>query len=179
MAILKEVLTMAQMHAISLTALALVLGGGLPLSASAQPTYGAPPAYDAPPTRYQEPPPLGVPPRDREQPPGRVQLYSEPGKAAERPATSAPRPYPYAEPPPERMTDYPGDSGPGWSPPVPRYKFRISGHPLCIRRHRPGRTRGTPRPVPSELVKKLAKAVFTPRTSKKADHCTRETTHTR
>ena len=107
---------MAQMHAISLTALALVLGGGLPLSASAQQTYGAPPAYDAPPTRYQEPPPLGVPPRDQEQPPGHVQLYSEPGKAAELPATSAPRPYPYTEPPPERMTDYPGDSGPGYSP---------------------------------------------------------------
>ena len=108
---------MAQMHAIRLTALALVLGGGLPLSASAQQTYGAPPAYDAPPTRYQQPPAVGAPPRAGESPSsGDIQLYSQPSQTAEPPATSAPRPYPYAEPPPARLTDYPGDSGPGWSP---------------------------------------------------------------
>jgi hypothetical protein len=55
----KETLKMVKMHKISLVATALILGGGMWQSASAQQAYNAPPAYDSDsPPRYQEPTPV-------------------------------------------------------------------------------------------------------------------------
>ena len=50
---------MVKMHKISLIATAMILGGGMLHSASAQQAYNAPPAYDSDsPPRYQEPAPV-------------------------------------------------------------------------------------------------------------------------
>jgi hypothetical protein len=54
---------MVKIHATSLTALTLLLSGGLPLPANAQPTHGAPPAYDASPQSRQPPPVHDAPPQ--------------------------------------------------------------------------------------------------------------------
>lgn len=112
---------MIQPRKMSLTALALALGGGLlSAPASAQQYQPVPPAYDAP-VRYQEPPALGAPPGVREQQPstgnGNIQLYTRPGQAVEPPVLPPPRFRPQAEPPLEAESDAADAGGPNWSQP--------------------------------------------------------------
>lgn len=59
---------MVKSHATSLMALALLLGGGLPLSTDAQQTYAVPPAYGASPQVREPQPVYGAQPRDQEYP---------------------------------------------------------------------------------------------------------------
>lgn len=109
---------MVQPRKMSLTVLALVLGGGLlSMTASAQQNYAVPPAYGAP-SRYEEPPVHGAPSRTQELPSsGDIQLYSQPDESAEPPVVPPPRPYPPVAPRPVWGNADPDTSGPGWLPP--------------------------------------------------------------
>lgn len=97
---------MAQPRKTSLIALALALSGGL-LSAttSAQQNQAAPSTYD-PPSGVREPSSSDD-----------IQLYSQPGEAAESSSIPPPRPYPYAAPRPAWENDRSDDRGYDWSPP--------------------------------------------------------------
>jgi len=104
---------MAQPRKMNLIALALA-GGLLATTAGAQQNQAVPPAYDAPPRGRELPSSDGI------------QLYSQPGEAAESSAMPPPRPYPYAAPRPAWENGYPNERGADWLPPGGSLQIQVA-----------------------------------------------------